>query len=206
MVEVIENGAGLNLTWEVRDGILNHSGPNLPATLEGMCVRIADRIAYINHDIDDAIRAGIITQEQLPKECLKVLGYSHGDRINTMIADIVHTSMGQNFVDMSPEVKEAAGRLRQYMFANVYQAGWRSGEERKCDFVVETLYNYFMNNPAQMPLEYVEIEYKEGIARAVCDYVACMTDRFATSLFKKLFVPISFSDNAPSNIIHTYES
>lgn len=194
VVETIENGEGLNLTWEVRDGIRNHSGDTMPATLEAMCVRIADRIAYINHDIDDAMRAGILQESALPKACLDVLGYSHGERINKMIADIVKTSEGQNFVDMSEEVKYAANRLRQFMFAHVYQAEWRAKEERKCDFVVRTLYNYFLEKPAQMPLEFVEIDYRDGITRAVCDYIACMTDRYATELFKKIFVPTAFSD------------
>lgn len=206
VVECIEHGHGLNLTWEVRDGIRNHSGDTQPATLEGMCVRIADRIAYINHDIDDALRAGILREDTLPKSCLDVLGYSHGDRIDKMIADIVLTSRDQPFVDMSEEVKSAAGRLRQFMFSHVYQAEWRAAEERKCDFVIRTLYDYFLQHPAQMPLEYVEIEYKDGITRAVCDFIACMTDRYATGLFKKLFVPASFSDKHSFDVIGNYEA
>lgn len=208
VVEKIENGTGLNLTWEVRDGIRNHSGDTLPATLEAMCVRIADRIAYINHDIDDSVRAGILREEELPKYCLDILGYSHGERINRMILDIVSNSMDKPTVDMSEEVKSAAGKLRQFMFSHVYQAEWRRGEERKCDFVISTLYNYFLEHPAQMPLEYIEIEYKDGISRAVCDYIACMTDRYAIAMFKKLFVPSSFSEqhNADVGGIRIFES
>ncbi len=194
MVEVLEKeGQGLNLTWEVRDGIRNHSGTNDPATLEGWCVRRADRIAYINHDIDDAIRGGILKPFELPRQCLEVLGDTHSKRINTMIMDIVANSEGQPFVRMSPEVSQASDALRAFLFERVYNDSWRAQEEKRCDFVLDALYTHYCQNPTSMPDEYVQIVFREGVERAVCDYLACMTDRYATDDFTALFVPNDFA-------------
>lgn len=193
IVETLENGNGLNLTKEVRNGIRWHSGPTQPSSLEAMCVRRADRIAYINHDIDDALRAGIIKKFELPKHCLDVLGHTHSDRIDSMIKNIIYKSKGKPIVEMSSEFQEASNELRDFMFRNVYKAKWRAFEEKKCDFVIRTLYDYFLNNPAKMPLEFVEVSFREGINRAVTDYIACMSDRFAINMFKQLFVPNEFS-------------
>ena len=194
MVDLLEkDGKGLNLTWEVRDGILNHSGENEPATLEGWCVRRADRVAYINHDIDDAIRGGILKPFELPRSCLTVLGDTHSKRINTMILDIIQTSAGQPFVRMSDEVSQASDDLRTFLFANVYNDAWRAQEEKRCDFVLEALYNHYCQNPTAMPDEYVQIAYREGIGRGVCDFLACMTDRYAIDDFTALFVPNDFA-------------
>ncbi|MDD3213702.1 MAG: deoxyguanosinetriphosphate triphosphohydrolase [Eubacteriales bacterium] len=194
MVEVLEkDGKGLNLTWEVRDGIRNHSGEQEPATLEGWCVRRADRIAYINHDIDDAIRGGVLKPFELPKHCLTVLGDTHSKRINTMILDIVHTSSGMPYVNMSPEISDASDELRAFLFKNVYNDTWRAKEEMRCDYVLSALYQFYVENPSQMPQEYVQLIYQDGVERAVCDFLAGMTDRFATDEFTSLFVPKDFA-------------
>ncbi len=193
VVEVLEGKGGLNLTWEVRDGILNHSGNGRAATLEGRVVGKADRIAYINHDIDDALRAGIIRPHELPPDALKILGKTHGERIEAMISDIVSESEKAGDIISSDLVQSATDMLRSFLFKNVYQDRWRTQEENKCDFIVSNLFRYFMEHPAEMPIEYVTIAYREGSERAVVDYVASMTDRFAARLFQKLFVPESFS-------------
>ena len=194
MVELLEkDGDGLNLTWEVRDGIRNHSGVDNPATLEGWCVRRADRIAYINHDIDDAIRGGILKPFELPRACLSVLGETHGERINTMIVDVVHNSSNQPFVRMSDEISQASDELRTFLFERVYNDSWRAQEEKRCDFVLSSLFQYYCENPTQMPQEYITIDYREGVERAVCDFLACMTDRYATDAFTNLFVPNDFA-------------
>ena len=193
MVERLENdGKGLNLTWEVRDGIAKHSGKARAATLEGLCVSRADRIAYLNHDIDDALRGGVIQPFELPQDCLKVLGYTHGERINTMILDIVRESEGKNDIRMSDRVQTATNALREFMFERVYQDEWRQKEEERCDHVVRALFEHFCEHPGEMPNEYVTIGYQEGTERAVCDYLACMTDRYATRLYQKLFIPSAF--------------
>ncbi len=194
VVDVLEkDGAGLNLTWEVRDGIRNHSGEDEPATLEGWCVRRADRIAYINHDIDDAIRGGILKPFELPQRCLSVLGDSHSKRINTMILDIVHTSQSQPFVQMSPDISDASDELRAFLFERVYNDDWRALEEKRCDYVLTALFEHFSANPTEMPDEYVQLIYQDGVERAVCDFLAGMTDRFATDEFTRLYVPKDFS-------------
>lgn len=193
VVEVLEGKGGLNLTWEVRDGILKHSGSARAATLEGRVVGKADRIAYINHDIDDALRAGIIRPHELPVDCLKVLGHTHGERIATMILDMIKASEKAGDITFSENVQSATDMMRNFLFKNVYQDRWRKQEEEKCDFIVSQLFQYFMEHPADMPLEFVTIVYREGTERAVADYIASMTDRFATRLFQKLFVPESFS-------------
>ncbi len=194
MVDLLEkDGKGLNLTWEVRDGIRNHSGEDEPATLEGWCVRRADRIAYINHDIDDAIRGGVLKAFELPARCLSVLGDSHSKRINTMITDIVHTSTGKPYVRMSEDVSQASDELRAFLFQNVYNDSWRAKEETRCDFVLSSLYRYYTENPTMMPPEYVQIIYQDGVERGVCDFLAGMTDRFATDEFTALFVPRDFA-------------
>ena len=186
------NGKGLNLCVETLDGIRNHSGQDDPMTLEGWCVRRADRIAYINHDIDDAIRGGILKPFELPRRCLSVLGQSHGERINTMILDIINTSMDKPIVDMSEEVRQASDELREFLFAYVYHDDWRKKEEARCDYIVTALFNHYIAHPEQLPGEYLEIVYTEGPERAACDFVGCMTDRYAIDQFTALFVPNAF--------------
>ena len=193
VVDMLENdGAGLNLTQEVRDGILCHSGRQFPATLEGQCVRRADRIAYLNHDLDDALRGGVLQPFELPADCLKVLGQTHGQRINTMILDIVENSQGQDVLTMSPLVQEAMDGLREFMFERVYRDKWRAAEEHRCDLVVKQLFHYYSDHPGEMPEEYVLIGYREGMERGVCDFLSGMTDRYAVRTYQQLFVPAAF--------------
>ena len=192
VVEVLEGDDGLNLTKEVRDGILNHSGHLKPATMEGECVARADRIAYINHDIDDAIRAGVLREFELPHELLRILGETHGQRINTMITDIVRESQGKPHLYMSEQVQSASDELREFLFDKVYMDAWRKEEEERCDHVITSLFQYFLEHPNKMPLEYVQIAYRDGTERAVTDFLACMTDRYAIRTYQQLFVPASF--------------
>lgn len=194
IAEVLENdGAGLNLTWEVLDGILCHSGKQFPATLEGECVRRADRIAYLNHDLDDALRGGVLREFELPVDCLKVLGNSHGQRINNMIADVVANSQDTEHLEMSPLMQSAMDGLREFMFERVYRDEWRAVEESRCDHVMKSLFRYYSDHPGEMPEEFVLIGYREGTARAVCDFLSCMTDRYAIRQYQKLFVPSGFA-------------
>jgi len=193
VVETLENGGnGLNLTREVRDGILRHSGPLKPLTPEAECVRRADRIAYLNHDMDDALRAGILKPFELPGDCLRVLGHSHRARINTMISDIVRESEGKPHLFMSAPVENAMNELRAFMFERVYRDGWRDPEEARCDRVLRALFDHYMEHPGEMSEEFVIIGYREGTERSVCDFLSCMTDRYATRKFQELFVPSSF--------------
>lgn len=192
-VETLENdGAGLNLTWEVRDGILCHSGRQFPATLEGECVRRADRIAYLNHDLDDALRGGVLKPFELPADCLKILGATNGERINTMILDIVENSQDQPHLQMSPLIQSAMDGLREFMFERVYRDAWRAQEEERCDHVMKALFRYYSEHPGEMPEEFVLIGYREGTARGVCDFLSCMSDRYAVRTYQSLFIPAAF--------------
>ena len=193
VVELLENdGEGLNLTREVRDGIVNHSGKGFPATLEGECVRRADRIAYLNHDLDDAVRAGVLKPFEIPPEMLRILGATHSARINTMITDIVAHSDGEPHLRMSPPVESTMNALREFMFDRVYRDGWRDPEEKRCDYILRALFGYFCDHPGEMPEEYLMIAYRDGTERGVADYLSGMTDRFATRKFTELFVPSAF--------------
>lgn len=191
VVDLLEGDQGLNLTWEVRDGILNHTGPAKPATLEGQIVRIADRIAYINHDIDDALRGGILKQEQLPRESLTVLGDTHRERINRMVLDLIHTnweSTGE--IAMSPAYQAATDRLREFLFANVYVGSEAKREEAKAHHVVQRLFEHLQTAREVLPDEYLERAKSIGAARAICDYIAGMTDRYAIKVYQKCFLPV----------------
>lgn len=193
VVEFLENdGNGLNLTREVRQGILSHSGKTVPATPEAECVRRADRIAYLNHDLDDALRAGVLKPFELPEDCLRILGHSHRERINTMITDIVTCSENQPHLSMSPHAENAMNALREFMFDRVYRDGWRDPEEARCDYVLRHLFEYYCEHPGEMPEEYVMIGYRDGTERSVCDFLSGMTDRYATRKFSELFVPSAF--------------
>ncbi len=190
VVDFLEGGRGLNLTWEVRDGILNHTGPTRPATLEGQIVKIADRIAYINHDIDDAIRGGILKDSDLPRECLEVLGRTHRERINRMVLDLIQTNWDEpSVIRMSPEVQAATDKLRDFLFERVYIGSEAKKEEAKARHVVQKLYFHFMENPEELPAEYCQRALAGGVARAACDYIAGMTDRFAIRVYEKYFLP-----------------
>ncbi len=193
VVEELEGGRGLNLTGEVLDGILKHTGPDRPATLEGQVVKIADRVAYINHDVDDAIRAGIIEVEDLPALCLEVLGREHRTRINNMVLDLIENSQGKPSVSMSAEMQEATDLLRQFLFQRVYIDSEAKREEGKARHVVQYLFKYWVAHPEKLPAEHRDRAAAVGTERAVCDYIAGMTDRYAIAQFKALFIPRSFA-------------
>lgn len=184
-----KNFTGLNLTYEVRNAILLHNGEQLADTLEGRLVKLADRIAYINHDIDDAIRAKILTFEDLPRELIKILGDTHSKRINTMVLSVINESLDKNEVKMSDEIQDAAMKLREFLFERVYYNEMAKSEQKKAECVLEQLYNYFIKNYNLLLPEYEPIIAKEGIDRAVCDYIAGMTDRYAINTYCELFVP-----------------
>lgn len=189
VVEKLENGEGLNLTYEVRDGILNHKRAGTPATLEGAVVSISDQIAYINHDIDDAVRANILREEDLPKASVGALGKSHGERINTAILDVVHASANRDMIAMTPEVDKEFQALRAFMFERVYMNSDAKSEEEKAKHVIRALFSYYSDYPAELPEQFRANMEGDGKERVVADWVACMTDRYAINEYKRLFVP-----------------
>ncbi len=189
VVELIENGgAGLNLTAEVRDGILHHTGPVRAETMEGRIVAIADRIAYVNHDIDDAIRAGMLTEDALPESTHRLLGPDHSGRIETLVRDMVETSAAVDDIALSAPVWEAMDELRSFLFSAVYTAPAVMVEVDKAKRLIEQLFDYYVEHMSEVPEEYRAISGGDDL-RAVCDYIAGMTDRFATAAFTRLFVP-----------------
>ena len=190
VVEKLENGgAGLNLTWEVRDGIVNHTGKSMASTLEGVIVKFADRIAYINHDIDDACRAGILTPDDLPRDVVAVLGERHSERINTMVKSIIDTSYDKPFIAMDEEVGRAMGDLRDFLFRNVYLNPVAKSEETKAQEMLIKLFEYYVKHPEKMPEHYTRNIENEGVERCVCDFLSGMTDRYAIETYSTLFVP-----------------
>jgi len=194
VAEVLEstpNRKGMNLTFEVKDGILNHSGSLPAATLEGQIVKISDRIAYINHDIDDAIRSGVIRMEDLPKTAIALFGQGHRERIDCMVGNVVSYSDGKDFVTMDDEHKKELDLLRSYMFENVYRSQRVKKEEdlAKVEVVISSLYDYFLKHPEKLPEDIFALADVDGIHVAVKDYIAGMTDRFALNLYADLFVP-----------------
>jgi len=192
VVDVLEQGKGLNLTWEVRDGIKNHTTRGNPATLEGQVVKLSDWIAYINHDIDDAQRAGILKPNDLPKELIVILGQKHGQRIDTMIKDVIATSFGQPFVRMSDEIYDATRKMREFMFENVYVGSAAKTQEEKAKTMLKLLFEYYIRHPEAMPSEFIKIAEEENVERAVVDYIAGMTDGFALKKFRDIFLPLSW--------------
>ena len=195
VVEKLENdGEGLNLTFEVRDGILHHKKNGTPATLEGYVVSLADRIAYINHDIDDAIRAGVLKESDLPQECVRVLGNSHGKRINTMILDVVEQSAGKPRVCMSERMYAQFDALRDFMFDNVYKNPKAKSEEEKAKRVINELFEYYLAHIELLTGEYAKYLAIDGKERAVADYIAGMTDNYAVSEYMRIFVPKAWMD------------
>ena len=192
VVEVLEKkGEGLNLTWEVRDGILNHRTSGNPSTLEGKIVRFSDKIAYINHDIDDAIRGKIIKENDIPKEYSDVLGTSVKERLDIMIHDIIRNSLDKPDIVMSPGVESAMKNLRRWMFENVYKNPAAKSEEYKAQQLIVRLYEYYMKHPEELPEEFMVMmeERGEKRERVVCDYIAGMSDSYAIDKFEELFVP-----------------
>ena len=190
VVEKLERGGkGLNLTWEVRDGIVNHTGKHMASTLEGVIVKFADRIAYINHDIDDAVRAGILRPEDIPAELRAVLGERHSERINRMVLSVITASTDKPEIKMTDEIQQATDALRRFMFENVYEDKVAKHEDDKSKALLISLYEYFCRNPEKMPREYFVNVENEGVERCVCDYVSGMTDRYAIELYNELYVP-----------------
>ncbi|HHU76358.1 MAG TPA: deoxyguanosinetriphosphate triphosphohydrolase [Firmicutes bacterium] len=187
VVDYLEGEKGLNLTFEVRDGILNHTGEKEPQTLEGSLVRICDRIAYINHDIDDALRAGILRPEQLPAPEMELLGKSGSQRLNTMIRDLMENSWGKPYVTLSATLQEVTKSLRDFLFRHVYTGSPAKQEEEKAKNVVKMLYNYWVENYELLPSK--SNVPGEGAERSVCDYIAGMTDHYIISLYGDLFLP-----------------
>ncbi|MDO4553424.1 MAG: deoxyguanosinetriphosphate triphosphohydrolase [Bacillota bacterium] len=180
---------GMNLTEEVRDGILNHTGPDVPFTLEGQIVRISDRIAYINHDIDDALRGRIIGPQDLPEDCVKALGSTHRERIDTLVRDLTENSDGKDEIVMSPEALFYMNKLRSYMFENVYHSRAVKKEEdlARVKTIIVSLYDYYEGAPEKLPEEYREMEETWGLQECIKDHVAGMTDRYAVNLYSSLF-------------------
>ena len=194
IVEKLEkNGKGLNLTWEVRDGILNHQTSLMPSTLEGKIVRLSDKIAYINHDIDDAIRAHVLLEDDIPEEYRKILGFDTRERLNTLIHDIIDHSRNRNDIYMSPEVAGAMQGLRQFMFQNVYTNPIAKGEETKAKELLERLFVYYLKHIDVLPGYYLQmLEEGEENDRVVCDYIAGMTDQYAVAKYNEYFMPKSW--------------
>lgn len=192
VVEFLEkDGQGLNLTWEVRDGILNHRTSGNPSTLEGKAVRLSDKIAYINHDIDDGIRAGILKESDIQSEYTDVLGNSTKERLNTMISDIIMNSIGKNDLVMSEPVRKAMTELRKFMFESLYLNPTAKSEEAKADKLITELYRYYVANTDKLPDTYKRFitEFDERPEQVVCDYIAGMSDQYSISKFQEIFVP-----------------
>lgn len=190
VVEKLENnGAGLNLTWEVRDGILNHTGKCMASTLEGVIVKFADRIAYINHDIDDALRAGILALDDIPAWIRDILGERHSQRINSLVTSIIRESTGKNVIAMEDEVQKAMDSLREFLFERVYRNPVAKSEEGKAKEMLMRLYEYYVADPDKMPIFYRSNCEKEGVCRCACDFISGMTDRYAIEVYSELYVP-----------------
>lgn len=194
VVDRLENdGDGLNLTYEVRRGILCHSGPEVAETLEGQTVRLADKIAYLSADIDDALRGGIIFPLDIPTSVAQALGNTHSERINTLVSDIITSSRGRGQICQSPEIGAAMTELRAFMFESVYRNPIAKGEEGKAQEMIRRLFDHYMANTDALPAEFQEIRVAEGTERAVCDYIAGMTDDYAVRLYLDLFLPKSWT-------------
>lgn len=194
VVEVLDTGRwgrGMNLTYEVRDGILNHTGDAIPVTLEGQAVKFSDRIAYINHDIDDALRSSVIKESDLPKDCVDILGHDHRTRINTLVTDLIKNSDGRDRIIMSDECRFYMDKLRTFMFENVYHSKVVKKDEEldKVRNMIFSLYDYYVKNPEELPAETRGMIGEFGIDEVVKDHIAGMTDRYALNMFSALFIP-----------------
>ena len=196
IVDILEKDVrGLNLTWEVRDGILNHGTADSPATLEGQTVRLCDKISYIHHDMDDAERAGILCEEDIPNRLRSLLGESTRERLNTFVHDIVRTSTGRDEVCMSPEIADAMQELRSFLYRNLYTNAVAKSEEKKAQIMLSELYRYYVTHTADLPEDYRKLidERGEPLERVVCDYISGMTDQYSMTKFRELFIPNSWS-------------
>ena len=193
VVDKLERGGtGLNLTYEVRMGILGHTGDFIPETLEGQIVRTSDRIAYINHDIDDAMRAGILTEADIPPEIAEILGHSHSQRINTLVENMIDNTIATGTLGMQPEIAQAMDRLRTFMFARVYTNPVAKGEEAEAKDMLCRLFEYYMRRPEKLPADFLPQLDFDGMERIVCDYIAGMTDRYAVYKYSELFIPTTW--------------
>lgn len=191
VVDYIEkDGRGLNLTYEVKNGIACHSD-SIPwaRTLEGRVVRISDKVAYINHDIEDAVRAGVLQENDLPYDCIYVLGRTKSARLTTIIRSVIENSEGQNEIRMAPDVLEAHLGLQRFMFDAVYTNPAAKSEEGKAEGIVEALYRYFLSHPGELPGFYHTMAEAHGLEQTVCDYIAGMTDHFAVERYQSLYIP-----------------
>lgn len=194
VVELLENnGEGLNLTYEVRDGIVNHAGDSTAQTLEGKIIKFADRIAYINHDIDDAVRAGVIRDSDIPEKISALLGKSHGERINSLTLNIITNSREKDDIEMSEDMYDAMMSLRQFMFNSVYTSRQAKQEEQKAQNVLIMLFEAFTKDPTLLPIAEQRMMDWFSRERVVCDYIAGMSDNFAVKKFDELFVPKAFT-------------
>lgn len=190
VVDVLENGgAGLNLSHEVRLGIVGHTGDYIPETLEGQVVRRSDQIAYVNHDIDDAIRAGILTNDDIPKAISDILGATHRERINTLVCDAILVSREAGRIALSPNVEQALKDLRAFMFERVYRNPVAKGEESKAKDMLARMYEYYVNHPEALPADFQPQMSFDGMERTVCDYIAGMTDKYAVDKYTEIFIP-----------------
>lgn len=191
VVERLEkDGRGLNLTWEVRDGILNHRTSGNPSTLEGKIVQLSDKIAYTNHDIDDAIRAGMLKPKDIPRDIVARIGTRSSSRINAMVRDTIFHSMGINDIRMSEEMRQTLKELRAFMFRHVYASDIAVAEHKKAEKIVGDLFDYYLEYPEEMSGEFQALlDDGDPVRQVVCDYIACMTDRFAVAKYKTLFIP-----------------
>ncbi|MBQ8213169.1 MAG: deoxyguanosinetriphosphate triphosphohydrolase [Clostridia bacterium] len=195
VVDKLENnGKGLNLTWEVRDGIVNHTGKCMASTLEGVIVKFADRIAYINHDIDDACRAGILSKEEIPRDLRMILGETHSERINTMVSSVIRSSTDQPSISMEPEIQDATNRLREFMFDAVYTNSVAKAQDGRAKELLAQLFHHFVKYPEEMPEFYRSNIEADGVERCVCDFISGMTDRYAIDTYKELFIPRVWSN------------
>lgn len=193
VVDVLEkDGEGLNLCYETRMGIVGHTGEHVPETLEGQIVRVSDRIAYINHDIDDACRAGVLSNSEIPEDISEVLGKTHSQRINTLVQDIIDCSRDQAQLKRTPEIADAMERLRDFMFIHVYRNPVAKGEESKARDIIGKLYEYYLKHPQEIPADFQPQLDLEGIERTVCDYIAGMTDQYAVYKFSEIFIPAAW--------------
>jgi dGTPase len=185
-----KNGKGLNLTYEVRDGILCHTSGKEADTLEGRVVKLADRIAFLNHDIDDAIRARVLSENDIPADITDILGHSKSKRINTLVLSAVENSVDD--IILSPDIKSAFDKLNAFMYKSVYTNEKCKGEEKKAEALIKTLYGYFAKNPQDIPEVYIAVGDTEGAERAACDYVSSMSDGYVLKVYNELFIPSSW--------------
>lgn len=193
VVDILENdGLGLNLTYEVRMGIIGHTGCDIPATLEGQIVRYSDQIAYVNHDIDDAVRAGILSNDDIPAGISDVLGHTHARRIDTLVCDMIRTSREAGTIVQTPTVEKALQDLRSFMFERVYRNPVAKGEEGKAKDMLKRLFEHYVCHPEDLPGDFQPQLSFDGLERTVCDYIAGMTDNYAVDKFTEIFIPMGW--------------